>query len=181
MNETQVLKRTALWVDKVVIGLNLCPFAKAVRAKGQIRYVVSQADTSEGLLEDVERELLALAAADPELVDTTILIHPRVLADFRDSNDFVHEAEARLSELELDGELQIASFHPNYCFADASADDPANCTNRSPYPMLHFLREASITRALASFPDPSSIYERNVQTLRGMDAAFVAALVGDDD
>lgn len=176
-----IVSRTSKWVDRVVVGLGLCPFAKAVQAKAQVRYVLSEATTTEALLSDLKRELLALAAVDPSQVDTTLLIHPRVLADFLDYNDFLGEAEDLLCDLQLEGVLQLASFHPDYCFAGSAADDPANHTNRSPYPLLHLLREASITRALETLADPSTIYERNIETLRAMDPARLAQLMLDDE
>lgn len=175
-----IVSRTARWVDKVVIGLGLCPFAKAVQSKGQVRYVLSQAATTEELLSDLNRELLALAFAEPTEIDTTLLIHPRVLGDFRDYNDFLGDADDLLCDLQLEGVLQVASFHPDYCFADSSSEDPANHTNRSPYPLLHLLREASITRALETLADPSAIYERNIETLRAMDPQALAQLLKDD-
>ncbi|MES1184563.1 MAG: DUF1415 domain-containing protein [Myxococcales bacterium] len=173
----QVIAETSDWIDRVVIGLGLCPFAKAVQTRQLVRYVVTDATTESELLAVLEAELEALAAADARLVDTTLLIHPHALADFLDYNDFLHDADDKLVELELEGELQIASFHPDYRFADAPTDDPANYSNRSPYPMLHLLREASVSRAVASFPDASSIYERNVATLRGLDPAALARLI----
>lgn len=182
-DETQELvrRRTASWVERVVIGLNLCPFAKAVQVKGLVRCAVSEAETTQALLTDLRRELLALVAAPTSEVDTTLLIHPRVLRDFADYNDFLAEADALLVELELEGELQIASFHPDYCFADAAGSDPANYTNRSPYPMLHLLREASVSRAIDGFPDPDRIYERNIATLRGLSTSGIERLLADDD
>jgi hypothetical protein len=174
--EGVVLARTEQWVNEVVIGLNLCPFAKAVQVKGQVRYVVSDVETVPALRADLQRELLALQATDAETLDTTLLIHPRVLGDFLDYNDFLSEADDLLCELGLEGELQLASFHPDYCFADSSSDDPANYTNRSPYPMLHVLREASVTRAVDAFPDTSKIYERNVATLRQLSRAALERL-----
>jgi hypothetical protein len=173
----QVIAETSDWIDRVVIGLGLCPFAKAVQTRQLVRYVVTDASTETELLEVLAAELEALAAADVRLVDTTLLIHPHALADFLDYNDFLHDADDKLVELELEGELQIASFHPDYRFADAPTDDPANYSNRSPYPMLHLLREASVSRAVASFPDASSIYERNVATLRGLDPDALARLI----
>jgi uncharacterized protein len=175
-----IVSRTARWVDRVVVGLGLCPFAKAVRAKAQVRFVVSEAATTDALLNDLKRELLALAAADPAQVDTTLLIHPRVLADFSDYNDFLGDAEDLLRDLELEGVLQLASFHPDYCFAGSPPDDPANQTNRSPYPLLHLLREASITRALETLAEPSAIYERNIELLRAMAPQALAQLLRDD-
>lgn len=161
-----VVADTRRWLERAVIGLNLCPFAKSVVVKDQLRYVVSDATTPEALAQQLAAELQHLAAADPEVLDTTLLIHPQVLQDFGDYNDFLDVADAVLAELGLDGELQVASFHPDYVFADAGADDVANCSNRAPYPTLHLLREASIERAVDSFPDAADIYERNIDTLR---------------
>jgi hypothetical protein len=176
-----VIERTTRWVERVVIGLNLCPFAKAVQVKGQVRYVVSAAETTSALLDDLKRELALLVATAASEVDTTLLIHPTLLRDFLDYNDFLGQAEALLAELELEGELQIASFHPDYCFAESAADDAANYTNRSPYPMLHLLREASITRAVDAHPDTATIYERNVEMLRALSPASLERLLSDDD
>lgn len=156
---------TRLWLERAVIGLNLCPFAKAVHVKRQIRYAVTAACSEAELVQELERELLYLASADSELLDTTLLVHPEVLGDFIDYHFFLAEAEAALRRLELDGVLQIASFHPQYEFADSEADDISNYSNRSPYPMLHLLREASIDRAVAAFPDAAAIYERNMARL----------------
>lgn len=157
---------TRIWVEKAVIGLNLCPFAKAVHVKGQIRYVVSLAQTPEALFEALIRELKFLAQADPEKIDTTLLIHPHALTDFLDFNDFLGVADAALEDLELDGIIQVASFHPRYQFAGTGPDDIDNFTNRSPYPTLHLLREASIERAVETFPDTATIFEDNIETLR---------------
>jgi uncharacterized protein len=179
-NEAIIFK-TARWVEKVVIGLNLCPFAKAVQVKQQVRYVVSDAEATQGLLEDLKRELEWLTAAPAAEVDTTVLIHPRVLTDFADYNEFLGDADDLLVELGLEGELQIASFHPDYCFADSAGNDPANYTNRSPYPMLHLLREASVSRALETHPEPQKIYERNIETLRALSIAGIERLLADDD
>ncbi len=171
-----VIAETSDWLDRVVIGLGLCPFAKAVHVKQQIRYRVSAVAEPNALLAVLEEELRGLASADPESVDTTLLIHPNALGNFLDYNDFLSDADDQLVELALDGELQIASFHPDYCFAGAEADDPANFTNRSPYPMLHLLREASVSRAVAAFPDPHAIFERNIATLRGLSPGRLAEL-----
>jgi hypothetical protein len=159
------IDQTQAWLDKAVIGLNLCPFAKAVHTKGQIRWVESMAQDAEALLQDLVRELRLLADADPEAVDTTMLIHPEVLNDFLDFNDFLDIADAALEELDLEGVLQIASFHPQYQFAGTEEDDPGNLSNRAPYPTLHLLREDSVDRAVAAFPEAESIYERNIETL----------------
>lgn len=172
----RVLAETRAWVERAVIGLNLCPFARAVQAKGQVRYAFSDARQPAALRADLERELLALAAADPRETDTTLLVHPGALADFGDYNDFLDEADAALEALGLAGVLQVASFHPDYRFAGSTADDIDNATNRSPYPTLHLLREDSIDRAVAAFPDPASIYENNIRRLRALGPAGWAAL-----
>ena len=163
-----VVANTVDWLEKAVIGLNLCPFAKAVHVKGQIRYVVSDADTPEALLEKLMEELEYLAEADPEKVDTTLLIHPNVLADFEDYNEFLDVADAALEDMQLDGQLQVASFHPDYQFADTHQNDIENYTNRSPYPTLHLLREDSVERAVEAFPEASDIFEKNIATLRAL-------------
>lgn len=162
----EVVVATRQWIERAVIGLNLCPFAKAVYIKEQIRYAVSQAQDIGALLDELKRELVFLAQAAPEAVDTTLLIHPQVLTEFLDYNDFLSLADEALAELDLEGVLQIASFHPAYQFAGTRADDITNYTNRSPYPMLHLLREASIDRAVAAFPEAEEIYQKNIETLR---------------
>jgi hypothetical protein len=160
------LDQTRAWLEKAVIGLNLCPFAKAVHTKGQIRWVLSQATEPKALLLQLVEELQHLAQADPEAVDTTLIVHPQVLQDFYDFNDFLGVAEDALAELGLEGGLQIASFHPQFQFADAEPDDIGNATNRAPFPTLHLLREDSIERAVQAFPEAESIYERNIATLQ---------------
>jgi uncharacterized protein len=164
-NDT-IVAATRAWLEQVVIGLNLCPFAKSVYMKQQIRIVVSHARNSDALLEDLERELQLLAATDPEQIDTTLLIHPEVLQDFLDYNDFLDVCDSVVEELELDGVLQVASFHPQYQFAGTELDDVANFTNRSPYPTLHLLREDSVSRAVETFPNVAEIYEKNIATMR---------------
>ena len=148
-----------------MIGLNLCPFAKAVHVKRQIRYVVSDATTPEALADELVQELEFLAEANAETVDTTLLIHPHVLQDFLDFNDFLEVADGIVDELELDGILQVASFHPQFQFEGTEPDDITNYTNRAPYPMLHLLREDSVERAVAAFPDELAIAETNMGTL----------------
>ena len=164
------IEQTRHWLEQAVIGLNLCPFAKAVHTKGQIRWVESSATDVQGLMADLVHELQLLAAADPEAVDTTLLVHPQVLGDFLDYNDFLDLADAALEELGLDGVLQIASFHPQYQFEGTEPDDAENLSNRSPHPTLHLLREDSVDRAVASFPEAEMIYERNIQSLRALGA-----------
>jgi len=165
LDQDAIIADTRRWMERAVIGLNLCPFAKAVHVKEQIRWTVSEATTPEALLDDLVAELQFLAEADPEAVDTTLLIHPEALQDFLDFNDFLDLADAALEALELDGVLQVASFHPDYQFADAAADDIGNFTNRSPYPTLHIIREDSLDKAVAAFPEAESIYETNIETL----------------
>ena len=162
----EIIAATQIWLERAVIGLNLCPFAKQVHVKNQIRYAVSEAQTPEVLLADLVRELRTLQAADPAEIDTTLLIHPRVLADFPDYNDFLVVADAAVADLGLVGQIQVASFHPRYQFAGTEPDDISNYTNRSPYPTLHLLREASIERAVAVFPDAARIFRKNIETLR---------------
>jgi len=162
------IARTREWMQRAVIGLNLCPFAKAVAVRGQVRFVLSEAATPEALLEELGLELAHLRDTDPAQTDTTLLIHPQVLGDFLDYNDFLDLADALVEDMELDGVLQVASFHPDYRFADAGADDIGNFTNRSPYPTLHLLREDSVSRAVEAYPDPDVIIERNLRTLEGL-------------
>jgi hypothetical protein len=176
MNEDDIIAATRAWLQKAVIGLNLCPFAKAVTLKNQVRFVVSTAPHLDGLLEDLDRELDFLAAADPEAVDTTLLIHPTLLPDFLDFNDFMQLAEAAVGEHGLEGVIQIAGFHPAFQFEGTAPDDMGNYTNRAPFPALHLLREASIERAVAAFPEAATIYERNIETLRALGHAGWQAL-----
>ena len=161
----EIIATTRKWLERAVIGLNLCPFAKSVHVKGQVRYVVSAAQTEEALLDDLERELKFLTETAPEDTDTTLLITPEVLTDFDAFADFLDLVEVVLRTQGLSGVLQVASFHPDYVFADAEPDDIANHTNRAPYPTLHLIREASLARATAAFPDAADIYERNIETL----------------
>lgn len=162
----EVIDATQHWLERAVIGLNLCPFAKSVHVKQQIRYAVSEARGFENVLKDVEAELKLLAESDPDKIDTTLLIVPHALESFSDYNDTLHFADTLLTQLKLAGELQIASFHPDYQFDDTAPDDIENYTNRAPYPIFHLLREASIERAVSAFPDAAEIYERNMSTLR---------------
>ena len=160
-----ITKDMVRWLERAVIGLNLCPFAKGVHAKGQIHYVVSAATGAEALAQDLRRELADLAAAPAEVRDTTLLMAPDCLQEFLEFNDFLGVAEDVLEELDLDGTLQIASFHPQFQFAGTDAGDVTNCTNRAPYPTLHLLREDSIDRAVQAYPEAEAIYERNMEVL----------------
>ncbi len=164
----QIIADTRRWVERAVIGLNLCPFAKAVYMKEQVRFVVSDATTPEELLQDLINELEKLAESSAEIIDTTLLIHPFVLQDFLDYNDFLDVADEVLEERDLAGELQIASMHPQYQFADTDINDIENYTNRAPYPTLHILREASVDKAVAAFPEAEQIFEKNIETMKNL-------------
>jgi hypothetical protein len=163
-----IVATTRNWLERAVIGLNLCPFAKSVHVKKQIRYAVTAAQTADELLAELEAELQRLNASDPQSLDTTLLIHPQVMGDFLDFHFFLAEADALIRNLGFDGVFQIASLHPNYEFSGSAPDDIENFSNRSPYPTLHLLREASIDRAVAAFPDAEAIFERNMETLQNL-------------
>lgn len=164
----RVIADTQAWLERAVIGLNLCPFAKSVHVKGQVHYAVSDATTSQDMLNDLIVELKDLVAIDAKVRDTTLLMAPQCLHDFLDFNDFLAQADRALADLDLEGVLQIASLHPQYQFAGTHADDITNFTNRSPYPTLHLLREDSIDRAVAAFPNPESIFTVNMQTMEDL-------------
>ena len=167
-SSSDVIAAMRHWVERAVIGLNLCPFARAVQVKGQVRYVVSEARTPDALLADLKTELQFLHNTPAEQTDNTLLIHPYVLAEFTDFKTFLPRADAVLRRAGLVGEIQIASFHPHYQFAGSEPDDITNFTNRAPYPTLHLLREASIERAVQAFPAADSIYEQNIATLKAL-------------
>ena len=175
-DDQRVIAETRAWVDRAVIGLNLCPFAKAPQVKGLVRYVASAATDPAALLADLIQELERLAETKPDQLETTLLIHPGVLADFADYNDFLEVTEDTVAELDLEGVIQVASFHPDYQFDGTEADDMGNATNRSPYPTLHLLREDSIDRAVEAFPEAETIYETNIATLERLGAQGWAAL-----
>ena len=175
------IEATQAWLQKAVIGLNLCPFAKAVHSKGQIRWVLSAAGDAEALLVELMTEMQLLANADPQHIDTTLIVHPQVLQDFGDFNDFLAAADATLEELDLQGILQVASFHPQYRFAGTRISDVSNNTNRSPHPTLHLLREDSVARAVAAFPQAETIYERNIATLKKLGRGGWSKLMADED
>ena len=166
MNRDEVIAATRQWLEKAVIGLNLCPFAKSVYLKDQVRIVVSDAKHADGFLEDLDRELEFLSETDPAVVDTTLLIHPTLFGDFLDFDEIVAIAEEAVVEQGLEGVLQVASFHPRFQFEDSEPDDVENFTNRAPFPTLHLLREESVERAVAAFPDAEAIYERNIETMQ---------------
>ena len=166
--EAQVVADTQAWLDKAVIGLNLCPFAKAVVSKKQVRYAVCLDSDPEQVLKVLQQEMQWLVDTDAALLDTTLLIAPHLLPDFSGFNEFLFDCDSVLVSMELEGVLQIADFHPRYQFAGTQPDDISNFTNRAPYPTLHLLREESIDKAVAAFPDASLIYERNVQVLEAL-------------
>jgi hypothetical protein len=174
--DDRAIADTRRWLERAVVGLNLCPFAKAPLVKGQVHFAVSHALEARGLLEEVAAELDALAAADATQRETTLLIVPGLLDDFLAFNDFMGRAERLVRKRGLEGEIQLASFHPHFQFEGTQAGDITNFTNRSPYPTIHLLREDSIARAVEAFPDPSAIYETNMATLRKLGEAGWAAL-----
>ena len=163
--DADVLAKTRHWLEAAVIGLNLCPFAKAVYVKNQVRLVVSQARHADDLLEELDRELDLLVATPADEIDTTLLIHPTLFEDFLDFNDFLEVADGVVDEHALEGVIQLASFHPQFQFDGTSAEDISNYTNRAPFAMLHLLREASVERAVAAFPEADAIFEQNIATL----------------
>ena len=171
-----VIADTVRWLERAVIGLNLCPFAKGVHTKGQIHYVVSEATDARGQLDDLQRELEALAEISPAKRDTTLLMAPQCLEDFLDFNDFLELVDELVEAMDLGGILQVASFHPRFQFDGTTEDDVTNATNRAPYPTLHLLREDSIDQAVEAFPEAETIYERNMQVLGELGAQGWAAL-----
>ena len=179
--DAQIIAATRRWVERAVIGLNLCPFARASFVQQRIRFQVSHARDADALVADLLDEAAMLAGSDPTSVETSLLVHPYVFSDFLDYNDFLDVADALLLEMELDGILQIASFHPQYRFADTDAEAPENRTNRAPYPTLHLLRESSVEQATLALPDTDAIFRRNIETLRTLGDAGWEALWRDDD
>ena len=176
LDDQEVIARTRRWLEVAVLGLNLCPFARLPYREQRIRFRVSQARERTELLLDLESELDHLTQTAESLCETSLLVCPQMLADFRDFNDFLGEAEDCLHRLDLVGVLQIASFHPDYQFADSAVDDIENCTNRAPFPTLHLLRESSVAAAVASVQDTDAIYRRNMATLRSLGKDGWAAL-----
>ena len=164
------LAATRMWLDRAVIGLDLCPFARAPAARGQVRFALSGASDWPTLLGDLRSELALIAAAEPAEVETTLLVCPDVPASFDAFNQFLDDADEAVRSQGLEGVIQVASFHPQYRFADAPEDDVAHATNRSPWPTLHLLREDSVERAVLAVPDPAAIYEANMRTLRALTA-----------
>ena len=165
MSEEDILAATRHWLEKAVIGLNLCPFAKAVYVKNQVRLVVSRARHADDFLEELDRELDLLVATPADEIDTTLLIHPTLFEDFLDFNDFLEVADGVVEEHALEGVIQLASFHPRFQFDGTEPDDISNYTNRAPFAMLHLLREASVEKAVEAFPEAEAIFEENIKTL----------------
>ena len=176
MSEEEILAATRIWLEKAVIGLNLCPFAKAVYVKNQVRLVVSRARHADDLLEELDRELDLLVATPAEEIDTTLLIHATLFEDFLDFNDFLEVADDVVEEHELEGVIQLASFHPRFQFDGTEPDDISNYTNRAPFAMLHLLREASVEKAVEAFPEAETIFQENIKTLEKLGQAGWKAL-----
>ena len=171
----QAIAATRHWVETVVVGLNLCPFAKRELVRERIRFVASEATDDDALMMSLQAELELLQANDA--IETTLLIHPRVLTDFADYNQFLDVVDVLLAQMRLTGQLQVASFHPDYQFAGTDADDVENFTNRSPYPMLHLIREASLGAAIANYPDPENIPTRNIERVESLGKDAMQALL----
>ncbi len=181
MNDTPsldvIIARTRCWIERVVIEFNLCPFARKPYEGEQVRYVVSEATDPEGLLLDLQQELDFLRRTDPSVVETTVLIHPWVLQDFLDYNDFLDIVDALLAEEGYEEAFQVASLHPDYRFADTRAEDAENYTNRSPYPVLHLLRVDGVARAISSYANPDRIPERNIAQMEKQGAERMRTLL----
>ena len=166
MSEEEVLAKTKHWLEAAVIGLNLCPFAKAVCVKNQVRLVVSKARHADDLLEELDRELDLLVATPASKIDTTLLIHPTLFLDFLDFNDFLEIAEGVVDEHGLEGVIQLAGFHPQFQFDGTEPEDIGNYTNRAPFAIVHLLREESVERAVEAFPQADAIFDTNIATLQ---------------
>jgi hypothetical protein len=178
LTEEQVLADTRHWLEKAVIGLNLCPFARAVYVKNQVRIVVSQARHIDAFLDDLDRELGLLQNTPAEDIDTSLLVHPTLFPDFEVFNDFQNVVDDVLAEHGLEGIIQVAHFHPDFVFEGEPVGDMSHFTNRSPYATLHLLREDSVERAVASDAgDAAKIVERNLNALRELGAHGWQALM----
>jgi hypothetical protein len=172
-----ILATVRAWVDTLVVGLNLCPFAKRELVAARVRFVATDASTQEQLLTALYAELALLNADDS--IETSLLVHPEVLTDFLDYNDFLDLVDMLIEDMGLDGVIQIASFHPDYQFGGTQIDDAENYTNRAPYPLLHLLREASLERAIESHPDVAAIPERNIALMNSMGTDKLKSLLKD--
>lgn len=174
-NEEQVVLAVRKWVETLVVGMNLCPFAKRELVKNRVRFVATAATTQEQLLQVLRAELELLNT--DSAIETTLLIHPDVLQNFYDFNDFLHDADSLLVEMEEEGIYQIASFHPDYQFGGTSPSDAENYTNRSPYPVLHLLREDSLERVIADYPNVDDIPQRNIELMNELGRDKLQALL----
>ncbi|MGJ8686266.1 MAG: DUF1415 domain-containing protein [Spongiibacteraceae bacterium] len=171
MSEQQLVEQSVRnWLQETVVGLDLCPFAGHVVSGGQLRIVVSEADSEEALLEELYREITLLEITPCSTIETSLIAAPKLFDDFLDYNDYLAVVDGLLEQQDWSGVFQIASFHPDYCFADSTTGDPANFSNRSPYPLFHILREQSVERALQSHSNPEEIPERNIALLRNLPA-----------
>ena len=170
------IKDVERWLDEVVIGLNFCPFAAKPHRNEQVRFVTSKATSEELLLTDLQDELTLLDQTPSSKIETTLLIVPEMLSDFHDYNQFLELVDELLVQFEWEGIFQVASFHPDYCFADAEPDSVDNLTNRSPYPILHILREDSIEKALENIADPGEVYKRNIETMKTLSSEQIKML-----
>jgi hypothetical protein len=175
LENEKIINPVRKWVENLVVGLNLCPFAKRELVQSRVRFSVSEAVTEEQLLADLQAELELLDG--DKAVETTLLIHPNVLQDFYHYNQFLNRADSLLAQIGLAGVYQIASFHPDYQFGGTEPDDVENYTNRSPYPMLHLIREESLERAIANYPDSDRIPERNIALLKSLGRVKIRALL----
>ncbi len=174
MNNNLVIKHVQQWLETIIIDLNLCPFAKRELLKNRIRFSVTEADNERQLLDDLLNELTFLD--DHPDIETTLLVHPHILTNFYDYNDFLDQADQLIIDHNYDGKYQIASFHPDYQFADTQIDDNENYTNRSPYPLLHILREQSLDSAIKSFGDTSTIPQRNIDLMNELGSERIRTL-----
>ena len=174
MNE--IIENTQAWLENIVIGLNLCPFASHPFSHNRVRIAVCETDSANDILSAVEAELELLNTNSNDVLETTLVVTPNAFPDFLDYNDFLSRIEARIKKLKLEGEYQVASFHPDYQFHDTKPSDKENLTNRAPYPIFHLLREESLEHALAHYPEPELIYKNNIQTMTQLSDADYASL-----
>ena len=166
--DEQIIADVEQWLDEVVIGLDLCPFAARPRREKRVRIAVSHATEDEALLNDLQAELERLSDTPAAELETTLLAIPNMLEDFADYNDFLDAVDLWVEQFGWEGDLQVASFHPQYQFADTEADDPGNLTNRSPWPLLHIIREESLEKAIEHYPDVDAIPERNIARMKAL-------------
>lgn len=178
-DKEQIIETTKLWLERFVIGLNLCPFAKHPFKNGKIRYIVFEDNDLEKLTELLLKEANELIETTPSVLETTLIILPEILDEFEEYLDYVEMAEFIFAEVELEGVIQLASFHPDYQFEDTEPTDVENYTNRSPFPMLHLIREDSITRAIEAYPEVGNIPETNIETMNNLGLTRVKQMLDD--